>query len=167
MPDQKSLEEILPKEFYQPKDSRQPKEAHELVVKENFTIESALEKNIPVYTSPPPQTWVFGSSIPRHLTGYRQTTILKVKPDSNIPVIELRFKGGTDLKKGDYISAKIPLVEEHTSIAEQGHPFSQKTIYFSRDYKTIEDAIELSLLDKDGNILNIKQSADYDNYIKK
>ena len=136
------------------------KNLYELLVKERFTVESVLgEVETLSYTSS--SDMVFGGKSLGGITAVYPKLTLEVLPDKEIPVRVINFDAYSPVKKGDYIEAIIPKYEERRFF--EINPI----LYTERDFKKEESAIELAILSKDGEILRVDRSADYEYFIER
>ena len=105
-----------------------------------------------------------------YTAGYASRLELKVKPiDETIPIDTLYFKGMSGVRRGDYISAKIPKYKTESVYV---HPVNiyddgNREFYFDRPFNTEESAIELKILSKDKKVLRTDKSVDYDLFEKR
>lgn len=130
------------------------KKLYELLVTERFTVEGVLgELKTSSYTSS--SDMVFGEKSLGGITAVYPKLTLEVTPDKEIPVRFINFDGYSPVKRGDYIEATIPKYEERRFFEVDS------ILYTERDFKEKENAIELAILSKDGNILRRDRTADY------
>ncbi|MBI5804190.1 hypothetical protein HY450_03025 [Candidatus Pacearchaeota archaeon] len=131
---------------------------HELVVSVNFIVHDVVAQTHGTSFTPTSE-WMIGGSSPVYWGGFTSSIILKVSPDDrDIPVRELTFDGFSPIRAGDYISAKIPRYEEK-KFSENLHS-KGKTLYFDRDFKEEERAIELAII-SDGRVVRTDRAVDY------
>lgn len=139
----------------------------ELIFLERFTIDDVLTTFQTTLISPQSEMRI-GGKVRNYNGGFTSRTTLDVVPqDDSLPVRRLTFSGFSSLKAGDIISAQIPRYFEHGAIKEFGpgglfDHVEGTTFYTDRDYRPDEIAIELNLLDSDGESLRTERSTNYD-----
>ncbi|MFW6450596.1 MAG: hypothetical protein ACOCZ6_06105 [Nanoarchaeota archaeon] len=143
------------------------KPLHKLVEEETFIVEDVTGQSYARQITPVTEAGV-GVSSPRYQAGYSFELVLEVSPeDKDLPINTLSFKGYSPVKKGEYITAKIPRFykEEVKSGLFAPHK-SDLTFYLDRQYNSIEYAIEISVLSDTGDVLRRERAVDYNDYIK-
>jgi len=124
----------------------QSKPLDELVVHEKFTVNSVDD--------------FFALKYQDGMIGYLS---LNVTPyNSEIPVETLKFIGFSEVKVGDLISAAIPRYEGIKN-SRLGLSWEKKgKFYVDRDFYQMEHPTELSILDREGNILRTDRAINYE-----
>ena len=163
-----SREEIARKEMERLEELRRTsKELSELVVCENFLVQSVLGEShaTSIYSTPVS----FGSGACDQQGGYTSSYILGVSPQNkNIPVRRLIFNGNTLPRLGGLpIQAKIPRyrVEEVSDTSNLRLLNNEMIFYFDRDFNEEEIAIEISLLHS--NWKEDYRAVEYGKFMKK
>ncbi|MBW6461845.1 MAG: hypothetical protein K0B07_02260 [DPANN group archaeon] len=113
---------------------------------------------------------IYGGKSTSSPCGYTSRLILEVKPvNTFLPVKTLYFDGISIVEAGNYISAKIPRCDIETIFSGSLlTPYRRhKELYFDREFKDKESAIELSIFGRDSKSLLRKDRAiDYGMFIK-
>jgi len=146
----------------------QAKELSDLVITEYFTVLTVISQSYEIKTTKNNNIVPLGGTPYFQTTGYVEKIILNVTPDNikDVPVETIIFEGNSIVKAGDYISAEIPkYIEkggEHLIISDKN-----KVFYIDRDFKPIENAIELAIIAEDGTVLRADRSINYDKFHRK
>ena len=157
----------------------------ELVVSEEFTVDTVVVNSYAVNISPKSEI-VCGGSSSTYSGGYTSEVHLGVTPkDLSLPVRELVFKGFSAVRGGDYIVARIPCYTEiNAEYNRRMRSFSApekqvEPVYVNRELNQIEQAIELNIILRGEEletrigedytsdaILRTERSVDYSRFIK-
>ena len=173
----------MAKNLFTPKEEKslraRSKNLCDLVISEEFTVEEVISYSHSTLIISEPSAFEVkydGSPIEleTYRTGFTSETCLRVKPKNNKVGIEyLIFIGSSIVKKGDYISAKIPKYEEKKLLHEASpnglryETFVKEVFYLERKkFNQKEKAIELSILSEKGDILRIDKAVDYNIFNK-
>ena len=148
------------------------KPLHELVVSEEFLIEEILGQSH-AHSFTPISEVRFGGNSPQYEGGYSYDITMKVfskgKGPVGIPVRTIYFEGNFPGLAGNSVIAKIPRYKQEnviissSSFANKG----EEVFYLDREFKSEEEAIELSILFSDGKILRTDRSVNYEEFMKR
>jgi len=106
---------------------------------------------------------------PRYDTGYNSNLVLKVAPERDISVRTIYFNGVFPGLAGNKIFAQIPRYREEKIPSTSNFLKSrgEEIFYIDREFKSEEEAIELSILSSDGKILRTDRSVNYEEFMKR
>lgn len=138
------------------------KKLSELVVREDFIVDSFLCKSQSTSISPKSEMDRYGELPKAYSGGFQSHYTLQVTPfDERVPVKTINFQGVLNIQNGDYISVLIPRFEEKT-IEELISEHNGKLVYYDRKFTDSELGIEIIRLSDDGYELGRYRSVDYD-----
>ena len=161
-----NLEEKLKEKRQELKENS--KELCDLVKTEYFIVESAVCESFETCFTPEAR---LGGKSPSYEGGYKTIFDIKVRPERGIPIKKLQFMGYCHVEKGDYIFAKIPCYKEQKlpRIKEPARPTigqEEEAFYLDREFKQKENAIEVGVVLRNGQIKDeIYRSIDYRDFM--
>ena len=142
---------------------KESKSLEEVIFEGEFLVKEVLCKSYAIEMTPVSEM-VIGGRPPRYNTGYATKLILKVESvgKDKLNVKELHFEGVSAVKAGDSISALMPIYREEQKLVTPQHVYDDRyrSVYFLRDLKDQEKAIELNIL-AGKEILRTDRAVDY------
>ncbi len=135
----------------------------ELVFTEYFKVNDVLGENFSVIHD----SGIVGNYSSGYETGYISKLTLSVTPSTDIPVRKLSFQGNADVKAGDFISVKIPRYKIKEIEDKRIMMDIPEKLYFDRDWKGKESAIEIKIFESDGGrFLRTDRAVDYHKFMR-
>jgi hypothetical protein len=145
------------------------KPLHELVNSEMFTIDDVVATVQPTLITPRNEMRIGGRS-GTYNGGFTSKTVLNVTPeDKSLPIRTLVFSGFSAARVGDIVCAQIPRYTQNggdENFRPMNGPRSLQIFYTDREYNSMENAIELGILDSNGDLLRTERSFDYNSFQK-